>query len=326
MKHIAILVLNKMRLNSADIPHQAFSEVNQILASQGKPALFDVQLVGLKKQVSLNDGLYTVSPDAVIKDLKKTDLIIIPAMDGNLQNALSENLDFIPWIINQYKNGAEVASLCVGAFLLASTGLLKGKQCSTHWRAANAFSAIFPEVNLVINKIITDDNGIYSSGGSFSSANLVLYLIEKYAGRDVAIQCAKLFEVDIERSSQSPFMIFSGQKNHKDNLILEVQNYLENNYNNKITINELADKFNTGRRTFERRFKRATSNTIVEYIQRIKIEAAKYSLEKGRKTVSEVMYEVGYSDTKAFREVFKKFTGVSPIDYKSKYSKRIASN
>lgn len=325
MKHISILVLNKMRLNSADIPHQAFSEVNHILARQGKPVLFDVQLIGLKKQVSLNDGLYTVSPDAVIKDIKKTDLIIIPAMDGHLQNAVSENLEFIPWIISQYKNGAEVASLCVGAFLLATTGLLKGKQCSTHWRAANAFSAFFPDVNLVINKIITDDNGIYSSGGSFSSANLVLYLIEKYAGRDVAIQCAKLFEVDIERSSQSPFMIFSGQKNHKDNLILEVQNYLENNYNNKITINELADKFNTGRRTFERRFKQATSNTIVQYIQRIKIEAAKYSLEKGRKTVSEVMYEVGYSDSKAFREVFKKFTGVSPIDYKSRYSKRIVS-
>lgn len=309
-----------MRLNSADIPRHAFIEVNNILKEYNKPPVFKVQLVGLDKQVSLNNGLFTVVPDALIKDIKKTDLVIVPAMDGDIQIAVAENQPFIPWIIDQYKNGAEVASLCVGAFLLAATGLLKGKQCSTHWRAANIFSTLFPEVNLVVDKIITDDRGIYSSGGSFSSANLVLYLIEKYAGRDVSIRCAKLFEVDIERSSQSPFMIFSGQKDHKDKVILSAQNFIENNFNSRMLVNDLAEKFNLGRRTFERRFKKATSNSIVEYIQRVKIEAAKMNLEKGRKTVNEVMYDVGYSDTKAFREVFKKITGMSPLDYKNKYN------
>lgn len=324
MKHISLLVLDSVRLNSIEIPRHAFTEANEYAVEQGSNPLFKIQMVGLKKQITINDGLYTITPDSLIENINKTDLIIIPAMQGNLNKALEQNKEFIPWIVGQYKNGAGVASLCVGAFLLAATGLLNGKQCSTHWRAANAFKNIFPDVNLVVDKIMTDDKGIYSSGGAFSSANLVLYLIEKYAGRDVSIRCAKLFQVDIERNSQSPFIIFSGQKDHNDEVILSVQDYIENNFNNKITVDELSEKFGLGRRTFERRFKAATYNSIVEYMQRVKIEAAKKILEFGRKTINEVMYEVGYSDTKAFREVFKKVTGMSPIDYRNKYNRETA--
>ena len=127
MKHISILVLNNARLSSIEIPRHAFTEVNDILLAQGKDPLFNVQMVGIEEQVSLNNGLYNVNPDSLIGDLKKTDLVIVPAMDGELKNSVAQNLEFVPWIIMQYKNGAEVASLCVGAFLLAATGLLKGK-------------------------------------------------------------------------------------------------------------------------------------------------------------------------------------------------------
>jgi transcriptional regulator GlxA family with amidase domain len=325
MKHISILVLNNVRMSSLEIPRHAFSEANNILIERGKNPLFNIQLVGLKNQVTVNNGLYTITPDSLLRDIKKTDLIIVPAMEGNLKEALVQNQEFIPWIIEQYKSGAEVASLCVGAFLLAATGLLKGMQCSTHWRAANIFSGLFPDVNLVVDKIITDEKGIYSSGGAFSSANLVLYLIEKFAGKDIAIQCAKLFQVDIERSSQSPFIIFSGQKEHNDEVILNVQDFIENNFNSKITVDELSEKFGLGRRTFERRFKAATYNSIIEYIQRVKIEAAKKQLEIGRKTIYEVMYDVGYSDTKAFREVFRKVTGMSPVNYRNRYVKSVGA-
>jgi transcriptional regulator GlxA family with amidase domain len=151
----------------------------------------------------------------------------------------------------------------------------------------------------------------------------VIYLIEKYAGRDVAIVAAKAFMVDIDRTRQSPFIIFAGQKAHQDQVILVAQEYIEKNFSEKITIEELADMLRIGRRTFERRFKRATSNTVAEYIQRVKMEAAKKQLETQQKTVSEVMYDVGYNDVKAFRDVFRKVTGMSPLDYRNKYYKEV---
>lgn len=237
--------------------------------------------------------------------------------------AIEENKDFIPWIINQYKQGAEVASLCLGAFLLASTGLVDKKNIATHWLAANTFRKMFPNVILNEDKIITDENGIYSSGGAYSSLNLVLYLVEKFAGRETAIFCSKAFQIDLQRNSQSPFTIFIGQKDHEDEPVKKTQEYIETNYNQKITVDQLAAMFALSRRNLERRFKKATSNTIIEYIQRVKIEAAKKNLEAGRKSINEVMYEVGYNDTKAFRSTFKRITGISPLQYKNKYSREI---
>jgi len=245
----------------------------------------------------------------------------VPALSGDLKQALEANKAFMPWIIEQYENGAEVASLCIGAFLLASTGLLDGKKCSTHWIYANEFREMFPEVTLVDDKIITEEQGLYSSGGANSYWNLLLYLVEKYTDRQTAIFASKFFAVEIDRKSQSPFIMFNGQKRHEDEPIRKAQEYIENNITEKITIEELAGMFAIGRRHFERRFKKATNNTPVEYMQRVKIEAAKKQLETSRKNVSEVMYEVGYSDTKAFRTVFKKITGLSPVDYKNKYNK-----
>ena len=325
MKHVSILILKEARLNSIEEPFQAFEEVNNILEAEGKLPLFKVQLVGISKETQLNNGLYTVNVNKLLNDIRKTDLIIIPAVQGNLKNAIMLNQEFIPWILKQYKIGAEVASLCVGAFLLASTGLLKGKQCSTHWRAAGDFRKIFPDVKLVVDKIITDEQGIYSSGGAFSSANLILYLVEKYAGRNIAVHCAKMFQIDIERGSQSPFIMFKGQKEHDDKSIRKAQEYIENNFHEKITVSQLASMLALSRRNLERRFKKATANTVVEYIQRVKIEAAKMSLESSRENVSEVMYKIGYSDPKAFRGTFKKITGLSPVQYRNKYNREMAA-
>lgn len=321
MKHISILVPKGAILGSLEGSRQLFTQVNQFFKAKGAPPLFKVQLVGLEKETTLTGGLFTANTDAIIEDIKKTDLIIIPAIDGDIRQALIENEKFIPWIIKQYKSGAEIASLCLGAFLLASTGLLKGRRCATHWLAENDFRAMFPDVNLVTEKIITDEQGIYSSGGAFSYLNLILHLIEKYAGRDIAILSAKVFAIEIDRNTQLSFTIFQGQKEHPDEEIKKAQEFIENNYQDKITVEQLTSMLALGRRNFERRFKKATSNTVVEYMQRVKIEAAKKGLETSRKNVSELMYEVGYSDAKAFRTTFKKITGLSPLEYKHKYNK-----
>ena len=325
MKHISILVPKGAILGSLEGTRQLFSQVNEFFKAKGAPPLFIVQLVGLTKETPAAGGLFTINCNTVINDVKKTDLVVIPALDGDIREAIEKNKDFIPWIIDQHSKGAEVASLCLGAFLLASTGLVNGKKCATHWMATNAFKAMFPEVNLVTEKIITDDKGIYSSGGAFSYLNLILYLIEKYAGRDIAVLSAKVFAIEIERENQLSFVIFQGQKEHDDAAIIQAQEFIEKNYQEKITIDVLAALVAVSRRNFERRFKKATSNTVIEYIQRVKIEAAKMSLESSRENVTEVMYKVGYNDTKAFRTTFKKITGLSPIQYRSKYNRELTA-
>ncbi len=324
MKKVSILVPIEAVMASVVDPHTMFTGINNFLLQAGHDPAFDVQLVGLTKDVGLSNSIFSVHTDAVIQNVKKTDLIIVPAISGDLKEAIEKNKAFIPWIINQYKNGAEVASLCIGSFLLASSGLLNGKDCSSHWLTANDFREMFPEVNLVDGRIISEQDGLYSSGGATSYWNLLLHLVEKYAGRSMAIQAAKVYALEIDRKTQSPFAMFNGQKKHEDEPIKQAQEFIESNVSEKITVEELASKYAIGKRHFERRFKKATNNTPVEYMQRVRIEAAKKELENSGKNVNEVMYEVGYNDNKAFRQVFKKLTGITPADYRTKYNKQAA--
>ncbi len=303
-------------------PQYLFTAVNHFLVAAGKPPLFDVELVGAKKEVQLNNGMFSVHTDRQIKEIKKTDLVFIPALFGDMKTAIDKNKVLIPWIEEQYDKGAEIASLCVGAFLLASTGLLNGKKCSTHWGFMNEFRQMFPEVEMVEGNIVTEEKRIYSSGGANSYWNLLLYLVEKYTNRETAILASKYFAIDIDRDSQAAFAMFKGQKDHGDKEVRKAQEYIEKNIHERITIDELADKMAVSRRTFERRFKQATNNSVLEYIQRVKIEAAKRSFESSRKNINEVMFDVGYTDTKAFRTIFKRITGLTPIEYRNKYNKR----
>jgi transcriptional regulator GlxA family with amidase domain len=327
MKHISILVpKGHTSLVNIEGSHQVFTEVNNIRAMMGQQPLFKVQLVGLNWNTDQRNGMFTINPDALIQDVKQTDLIIVPAIHGNYKEIAEVNKDFIPWIIQHYAKGAEVASLCIGAFLLAATGLLDGKQCATHWRMADDFRNMYPAVQVIADKITTEEAGIYTSGGAYSYLNLLLYIIEKYAGRDIAVIIAKAFTIDINRQSQSPFIIFEGQKSHDDEQIKKAQEFIEANYQERIKVDELAGRFALGSKTFERRFKKATDNSVIEYVQRVKIEAAKRGFESSRKNINEVMYEVGYTDTKAFRGIFKRITGLTPVEYRNRYNKPQTKN
>ncbi len=280
-------------------------------------------MAGLVTELKSDVGFFSVYP-VNIKEIKKTDLLIIPSVTNYYDDAIKKNKELIIWIREQYKNGAEIASICTGAFLLAATGLLEGKTCSTHWNAAADFKRQFPNIDLHTDKLLTVEQGIYTNGGAYSFLNLMLFLVEKYFDRQTAIFCSKVFQIDIDRTSQSPFHIFQTQKNHGDELVDKAQTYIEENLSGKISFEELASKLAISRRNFDRRFIKATGNTPVEYLQRVKVEVAKSTLEKGRKNIFEVMNEVGYSDDKAFREVFKKITGLSPLDYRAKYNKKAA--
>jgi transcriptional regulator GlxA family with amidase domain len=320
MKHISILPLYDATMTSIDSSHQLFSRINDFMKYQGKAPFYNVEIVGVEKNTKLNNGLYRISVDKTINEIKKTDVIVIPLLCGDFPKAILKNKMYKEWMIAQYHDNAEIICLCVGSFFLASTGLLQNKKCAVHWAAKNEFKNMFPDIKIIDDAIITDEKGIYTCGGGFSYLNLLLYIIEKHLGREISILASKMFEIDIERKSQNPFMIFMGQKQHGDDVILQAQEFIENNPTETFTVDELCDKFGIGRRTFERRFKKHTANSIAEYIQRVKVEFAKKHLETGRKTVNEIIYEAGYNDPDAFRKVFKKLTDLSPGDYRKKYA------
>jgi transcriptional regulator GlxA family with amidase domain len=301
--------------------YRTFKTANEFLISQGKQPVFKVEYVGLNEYVSANDGEYSIKTDRLLKDVTNTDLLIIPPAYGDIVKGINANAEAIPHIQNLYKKGCSVASLCLGAFIVAETGILNGKKCSTHWAYIDQFKQRYPQIEVVDGAIITAVDNIYSSGGATSLWNLVLYLVERFSNRDIAVLISKHFALDIDRSSQDVFTIFKGQRNHNDPEILSMQDFIEKNYNEKLTIEVLASKINTGHRTFERRFKHATNNTVKEYVQRVRIEAAKQFFEASQKNVLEVMLDVGYTDTKAFRDIFKKVTGLTPIEYRNKYAK-----
>jgi transcriptional regulator GlxA family with amidase domain len=302
-------------------PFRTFHTANEFLTALGKAPIFQVEYVGLNEYVPANNGEYMIKTDRLLKDLSATDLLIIPPAYGDIIKGINANAEAIPYFKKLYDGGCSVASLCLGAFLLAETGLLNGKKCSTHWAYVNEFRERYPAVEVEDGAIITEHGNIYSSGGASSLWNLILYLVEKFADRETAITVSKYFALDIGRDSQSQFAIFKGQRNHGDNDIQKVQDYIEKNFSNKILTGSLATLINSSRRTFERRFKDATNNTTIEYLQRVRIEAAKTYFEASRKNVSEIMFEVGYTDTKAFRSIFKKITGLTPVEYRNKFTK-----
>ena len=320
MKRVSILVTHNAIIAAIGNSRHLFSMVNRFLHRSGKAEKFEIKLVGIKKEMKLNDGLFMIQADSTIDEVKETDLIIIPPMGDDMEANFVLNKRYIPWINQQHLQGAEIASLCIGSFLLAETGLLNGQQCSTHWQYANEFRKRYPKIDLVDDKVITDHNGLYTSGGSNSYWNLLVYLIEKYTGREAAIWASKYFEVERSRDSQSMFMIFEGSKLHGDEAVLIAQEYIENSFKEKIIIDQLAAQVHLSRRTFQRRFKKGTHFTVIEYIQKLRMEVAKKLLEEGNNlTVNDVMYECGYNDSRAFRYVFQKNSGLSPLAYKKKF-------
>ncbi len=330
MKHLTILVPdgqpNPITIIGA---FMAFVQAEKHQAMHGGKAVFEkIVVAGISKKVNVYNGLFSVTPVEDLTKIKKTNLIVIPAFlpQTSPEQNIKLNKTALDWITSQYKNGAEVASLCTGAYLLAATRLINGRRCSIHWNDVQKFRSMFPEVNLVADQVITYENGLYTCGGAFSFMNLVIYLLEKYYGREMAVLSSKLFQIDIDRSSQSPYIVFNGQKSHADNVVLQAQEFIEQNSSNKLSVEKLAKKLAVSRRSFDRRFIKATGNTPIEYFQRVKIESAKKQLELSRKNIQEVMYEAGYSDLKAFRDVFRKVTGLTPMAYRKKYNKETAFN
>ncbi len=328
MKHLSILVPVGTAIVDTIIGSlNLFQMANNHLKQRGplNGNLFTIDLVGLNKEPQTYNHFFTIAPTKTIDEVDKTDLIIVAGIVGNIDKQIENNRLFVNWMKKQrIVNGAEIASLCRGAFLLAETGLLNGKSCATHWITHDKFRQKYPQVNLLPDKIISEDNGIYSSGGAYSFLNMLIHLIEKFYGRDTAIWCSKVAEIEYDRIDQNQFVIFNGQKEHPDEAIKEVQEYVEQHYADQLSVESLANSAAISLRNFVRRFKKATNNTPLEYIQRVRVEAAKKNLESSTLNVQEVMYESGYNDDKSFRNIFRKYSGLTPLEYRKKYNREMA--
>lgn len=291
---------------------QILSWVNSFSTSKGKNPVFDIQLVYCSHG---NDfGNY---PDAVpLTGAQRPELVIIPAVHGPWEEVRGQNNNLIAWLKTTYDGGSRLVSYCIAAFLVAQTGILDGKRCSTHWEAANQFRSQFPRVNLQDDKMIVEDQRIFSCGGAYGFTNLLMYLIERFVNYETAVMAAKTFMIDLSRNNQSFYSVFNGLKSHGDPAILRVQEYLETNYHQKINLSEIARLVHLSERTLQRRFKKHTYYTPLQYLQHIRIEKTKRLLTDKDKTVDQIMWDVGYEDANHFRSLFRSITGINPVAYR----------
>jgi transcriptional regulator GlxA family with amidase domain len=323
MKKISMLIHEDVFSSSVASVIDLFAGANWCLEQSGRSPVFKLELVSEKENNIELDVPARFICYRTIEEVIQTDLVIVPGFNGDSKTILKKYSAAINWIKEMNKSGTEIASMCVGSFFLAEAGLLNGKTATSHWAATDEMQLRYPLIKVKSDRVITDQDGIYTGGGAFAALKLILYLIEKYCGREIVLLVSKQFSIDLDPASQAHFAVFTGQRQHYDDEILKSQTYIEQNYSTDISIDQVSALTNTGKRNFIRRFKAATNNTPIEYLQRVRIEAAKKALEEKNLPLNEVMNITGYEDVKTFRIVFKKMTGLSPRDYRKKYARNV---
>ncbi|MES2447534.1 MAG: helix-turn-helix domain-containing protein [Bacteroidota bacterium] len=322
MRKIAILLSKNYKLLSVAAILDVFETVNKTYRTTKLPEPFSISLMANEDFLLQQIEAFGYQIQSISK-AEQMDLMLIPAFTtDNMQQTVKENAACIPNIIKQYQQGAGIATFCTGAFLLGASGLLNGKIATTHVDAGSGFANAFPQVKLRVDKTVTQDGRLYTSGGATSSFHLLLHLIQEFCGKEMAIKIAKIFAIDMDRDKQSYFSTFQPSRNHNDDLVAIAQDKIEANYHDAATIEELIKDIPASRRNIVRRFKLITGITPIEYLQQTRVEAAKKLLENTNKQMTEVIYNSGYNDPKAFRKIFKKNVGMTPTQYRDKFQVR----
>jgi len=282
---------------------------------------FKVQLASHLGQPFLCSNQITLQPNIAIEDVSHTDILLIPTIGGDIDDVLEETLPLRVHIKRLQKMGADIAANCTGTFLLAQTGLLADKAATTHWGYADKFKTMFPNVNLQSEKMVTEDNAVYCAGGGMAWIDLSILLIERYCGHQVASDTAKSHVLDVSRTSQTIYASSRQRRFHSDKDIMAVQSFLEKNLEKKCTLSELAKRHNMTERTLIRRFKNACDITPGQYLQSLRIEHARKLLETSSMPLESLVGTVGYEDLSSFTRLFKKATGLSPSQYRTKFKR-----
>jgi len=319
--HVTVLMAPMCSSTSVSATLEVLESANilQAYRSESRESIFSITTASLDgRPVSCSGGL-SLAPQKPLSSVKETDLIIVPGFLFNILQALPNLVGFNAWLAQQYEKGATIAAMCTGAFLAAEAGVLNHKQATTHWYFADAFRQRYPQVKLQENNIITEDDRVICSGGASAGSDLLLHLIRRYASKELAAECSKKLLIDPSRCDQSPYVMQSFVKNHHDEKVRAVQEWLNEHYSSPIAINNLAEQFGFGQRNFKRRFKEATEQNPVQYLQNLRIEKAKYLLETSKISVKSLTYEVGYEDSNSFCRLFKDRVGITPGAYRKKF-------
>lgn len=301
----------------------AFSIANitgQILGESGEAPLFQTRVVTVDGQPVTANGGMIIQPHCAMDEAHETDIIIIPAFFPPFEYNTDRGNAMCDWLRAQHEKGTVIAATCTGTFLLAHSGLLKGRVATTNWQFAHYFRKRHPDIHLRIDQIFTEDEGIYCTGAATAFMDLCLHFIEKFGSRNLARRCAKSLLIDPDRQEQAPYIVYDFWKNHRDPEVLKSQAWMEDNYALKMSIQTIAEKAGISPRHFIRRFKKATGEPPLAYLQLLRIENAKRHLETTQDSVNEITWKVGYEDINSFRRLFKKHTGMSPRDYRDKFS------
>lgn len=322
MKQIGVLLPKNYKLLSVAAILEVFETVNHYHQLASGENSFEIHILAGENDSALKDHPFGYVLQS-LKDAPLMDMVLIPAFtSANMKETLAHNRPMVPHLVDQYRRGASIGTFCTGAFLLGASGLLNGKIATTHVDASAGFATAFPEVKLKADQTVTQDGRLYTSGGATSSFHLLLHLVQEFCGKEMAIKIAKVFAIDMDRHKQSYFSTFQPSRNHNDDLVASAQDKIENHYQDAATIEELIKDIPSSRRNMVRRFKQVTGITPIEYLQQTRIEAAKKLLEQTGKQMTEIIYDSGYNDAKAFRKVFKKSVGMTPSQYREKFQVR----
>jgi transcriptional regulator GlxA family with amidase domain len=259
-------------------------------------------------------------PECAIGDIKHTDIIILPASGWDVQERIARHTALLPWLRKWHSKGAYIAGICTGVAFLAECGLLDGRQATTHWGVADILRQRYPKVRWRPEQFVTEDGRLLCSGGVYASIDLSLYLVEKFCGHEVALQCAKSLLVSMPRRRQSGYSVLPLSRPHSDDKIRQTEEYLQEHFDREVLIDSLAERIGMGPRNFIRRFKAATGRGPGAYIQTLRIAEAKELLEQGATSIQSVCSRIGYEDLAFFRRLFKRHTGMTPAEYRSRFA------
>jgi transcriptional regulator GlxA family with amidase domain len=314
MKSILIIIAENCVISNVTDTVRFFAKANELLKNKGVTSLFDVQTIGFSKTMWLEEGRLSFHTDKTLDESGVGDLIIIPSVKGDVITNTQLNRHYFPWLINQYKKGAQIACYSTGSFILAATGLLREKECAVNPNYSNEFDYYYHYIPADTKTFLKENKGVYTCSGETMYWHLLLRILYKCADRQLANDVASYFSID-NRVRTEP----GCKPDSEDALIQKVQQYIAEYATEKITASLLAKTFFVHKRTLERRFLRTANESLGNYIQKQKIEVAKKALQSGYKTIQEVMLQTGYSDSKTFRLSFKKVTGILPIEYANMY-------
>jgi transcriptional regulator GlxA family with amidase domain len=316
-RKLGLIIPHDYKLLSVAAILEVFETANKLTSKTGKT--FEIMLFQSEEQIT-QEHSFGYKVNAIQDSDIALDLLLIPAFTtDNMSEMISKNRKFIPWLQKQHQSGAELASFCTGAFLFAASGLLNEKLATTHVDACSAFTKAFPLVKLKSEETLTADGSLYTSGGSTSTFHLLILLVQKYCGNEIAVQIAKIFSIDLNRYKQSYFSTFRPNHLHNDTLVAMLQQKIESQYHSIETLEEITKDIPTSTRNMTRRFKQVTGIPPIEYLQNIRVESSKRYLEQTQLSISEIIEKTGYNDPKAFRKVFYKMVGMKPIEYREKF-------